>query len=403
MKFRYSARTKTGELQVGFVEVLNRDAAASLLAGHELYILSLDEVRPPTWYHNILFFLSRVRRKDLAIFTRQFATMLEAKISIHDGLSALYYQTRNPFLKEAIFQISSDIDAGLSLSQAMEKQSDVFFEFYIHLIQSAEVTGRVEEAMRFLADLLEKEMVTMAKVKNALIYPIFVVVLSIIVGGILIGLVFPQISTIFEEAQFDLPLITRIFLALGAFINQWWLMIIVFFVVLAGIVIDYLRSAEGKAVLDQILLNTPVLGELFKKLYVARFAEIASVLIKGGIPIAQSIEIAGHTVGSALYREMLHDVAEAVRRGELMSQAFGRYDKFFPPIVNQMVTVGEQTGKLDEMFVRVGTFYSREVENIVGNLVELLQPMLMLVLGLLVGFLFAAILLPIYNLIQVIR
>ncbi len=127
------------------------------------------------------------------------------------------------------------------------------------------------------------------------------------------------------------------------------------------------------------------------------------MLIKGGIPIAQAIEISGHTLGSALYREILHDVAEGVRRGELMSQAFARHQKFFPPIVNQMITVGEQTGKVDEMFVRIGKFYSREVENLVGNLIELIQPILMVVIGILVGFLFAAILLPIYNLIQVIR
>ena len=403
MKFRYSARTKTGELQVGYIEAIGRDAAANILSGHDLYILSIEKIEAPKWYHSILFYFKRVRRKDLTIFTRQFATMLEAKIPIQDALTALYYQTTAPALHEAIYEVSSDIDAGLSLSQALEKHSGIFFEFYIHLIQSAEITGRVEEAMGYLADYLERELILLAKVKNALIYPIFVVVLSIIVGGILIGLVFPQIAPLFEEAEFELPLITRVFLTLGHFINDWWLAIVIFFAVLIAIVIDYLRTEEGKAVLDVALLRAPFVGDFFRKLYVARFAEIASVLIKGGIPIAQAIEIGGHTVGSAIYREMLHDVAEGVRRGELLSQAFGRHGKYFPPIVNQMVTVGEQTGKLDQMFVRVGVFYSREVENVVGNLVELIQPALMVAIGVLVGLLFASILLPIYNLIQVIR
>ncbi len=403
MKYRYSARTKTGELQVGNVEAINRDAAANILSGHELYILSLDQYTKPRWYHSVLFFFRRVRRKDLAIFTRQFAAMLDAKISITDALNSLYHQTPNYYLRDAIYEISTDISSGLSLSQALEKRSDVFFEFYVNLIQSAEVTGRVEEVMVYLADYLEKEMLILSKVRTAMIYPIFVILLSIVVGGILIGLVFPQIAPLFQDANFQLPLITRIFLALGNFINSWWVAIVIFFVVLTLIVIDYLRTKEGKAVVNQLLLTLPLIGTFFKKLYVARFSEVASVLIKGGIPITQAIEISGHTVGSAFYQEILHDVVERVRRGEQLSQAFERYEQFFPPIVNQMVTVGEQTGRLDDMFVRISSFYSREVENVVGNLTELIQPIIMVGLGAIVGLMFAALLLPIYNLIQVIR
>lgn len=403
MKFRYSARTKDGELQVGYVEATTKDAATGMLSGHDLYVLSVETILPARWYQPFLSLFKKVRRKDLVIFTRQFATMLEAKISIHDALNALYYQTTNPGLREAIFQVSSDLDAGISLSQSLAKQSDIFYEFYVHLIQAAEVTGQVEEAMGFLADHLEKEMVLMSKVKNAFIYPAFVVALSIVVGGILIGLVFPQVKPLFEEAQIDLPLVTRVFLTLGTFLNEWWFAVIIFVIILGFIVTDYVRTDEGKAVVNQVAITVPVIGDFFKKLYVARFSDIASVLIKGGIPIAQAIEISGHTLGSAIYREVLHDVAEGVRRGELMSQAFARHAKFFPPIVYQMVTVGEQTGKLDEMFVRIAKFYSREVENLVGNLIELIQPILMVVIGVMVGFLFAAILLPIYNLVQVIR
>ncbi|MBI4133668.1 type II secretion system F family protein [Candidatus Uhrbacteria bacterium] len=403
MKYRYSARTQKGELQVGYIEAQNRDAASAMLSGHDLYVLSVEEVRPPRWYHAVLFFFRRVKRKDLAIFTRQFATMLEAKIGIHDSLDALYYQTSNAQLKEVLFEVSNDIDAGLALSQALEKHGDVFFEFYVSLIQSAEVTGKVEEAVGFLADYLEKELILSAKVKNALIYPVFVVVLAIIVGGILIGLVFPQISPLFSEADVSLPLITNVFLTVGTFINDWWVAIIVFSLVVVVILIDYLHTREGKAVLDQVVFSVPVLGDLFRKLYIARFSQIASVLISGGIPIAQALEIGGHTVGSTFYREALHDVAQVVRRGELLSKGLRDHEKLFPPIVSQMVSVGEQTGKIDQMFTRIGAFYSREVDNVVSNLVELIQPVLMIVIGVLVGFLFAAILLPIYNLIQVIR
>ena len=403
MKFRYSARTKTGELQVGYVESLDKEKAFELLGSHELYVLSIEKVVPPRWYQIFFLYLRRVKRKDLAIFTRQFATMLGAKISIHDALNALYYQTPNPILREALFETLTDIDSGIPLSQALERHGEIFFEFYVNLLQSAEVTGHVEEAMGFLADYLEKETILVSKVKNALIYPAFVIGLSIIVGAILIGLVFPQIAPIFEEAEFNLPTITRVFLTVGTFINNWWEALVIFFIIAIIIIIQYARSEEGKGVVNQIALSLPLIGDLFKKLYVARFAEIASVLIKGGIPIAQAIEISGHTLGSPLYRETLHDVSEAVRRGDPLSQSFEAQGKLFPVMVSQMVAVGEQTGKMDEMFVRISAFYSREVDNIVGNLVELIQPALMVVIGIVVGFLFASILTPIYNLIQVIR
>lgn len=403
MKFRYGARTKEGELQVGYVEAVTKESAADILSGHGLYILSLEHISPPRWYSSFFGLLGRVKRKDVAIFTRQFATMLEAKISIHDSLAALYYQTPNQALRETIFEISADIDAGLSLSQTLEKRSDVFREFYVNLVQAAEVTGRVEEAMTYLADFTERELLLLSKIKSAMIYPVFVVVLAIVVGSILIGLVFPQVASIFVDADVALPFVTRAFLWLGFFINDWWIGIVIFLIIFGAILFDYLRTKEGKAVLDEILVNMPFMGKFFQKLYVARFAEVASVLVKGGIPIAQAIEIAGHTVGSAIYREVLHEVAEGVRRGDLLSQGFARYPRFFPPIVEQMVTVGEQTGKIDEVFVRIGNFYNREVESLVGNLVELVQPILMVLIGTVVGFMFAAILFPIYNLIQVIK
>lgn len=403
MKFRYGARTKDGELQVGYIEAAGRDAASNMLSNHGLYILSLESGEEKKGFEALSAIFNRVKRKDTAIFTRQLSTMLEAKISLHDSLTALYYQTSNLVLREAVFEIATDIDSGLLLSQALEKHPRIFFEFYINLIRSAEVTGRIEEAMSILADFLEKELILRSRVKNALIYPVFVVSLAIVVGAILVALVFPQISDIFKEAEVDLPFITRLFLSLGFFLNDWWLAVLTFLAVLAFVVTDYLRSEEGKAVMDQVALDLPLLGGFFRKIYVARFAEVASVLIRGGIPIAQAIEIGGHTVGSAIYREVLHEIAEGVRRGELLSQSFGRYENYFPVIVGQMIAVGERTGKVDEVFVRIGNFYSREIEALVANMVELIQPILMVFIGIIVALLFASILFPIYSLIQVIQ
>lgn len=387
-------------MQVGNVEAANRNAAFNILNSHDLYILSLDEVKTDRVLSSFLGLFNRVRRVDVMVFTRQFATMLEAKIAINDALKNLQTQTKNRVLREAIYEIAEDIDAGLSLSQALDRQNHIFSEFYINLIQSAEVTGRVEEVMGFLADFLEKEIGLITRVRNALIYPIFVLVLFLVVAGILVAFVFPQLAPIFEETSVEVPVMTRVLLDTGAFVAKWWVAILIIFIGLAAAAIQYFQGKEGRAVLDQLGLRTPLIGTLFKKVYVARFSESISVLIKGGIPIAQAIEISGHAIGSAVYQESLHEVADQVRSGELLSASIAKNEDYFPPLVSQMVSIGEKTGKLEEMFDRISRFYTREIDAAVGNLVELIQPALMVILGVMVGVLFAAILIPIYNLAQ---
>jgi len=398
MKFRYSARTKQGELQTGFVEAVNREAAFNILASHELYILSIDTAETERWYNRFLGIFQRVKQADLMIFTRQFATLLDAKISLGDSLKNLYKQTRNPLLKEAIFELSSDIDSGLSLSQAMQKHPNIFSEFYTSMVRSAEITGRMEEVIGFMADYLEKEAGILSKVRNAMIYPVVVLALFGVVAAVMVVFVFPQLEPIFAESNVEVPIITKILLGAGDFVSNWWLAVLVLMGFFGFIFIDYFSTEEGKIVFDELQVRTPVIGNLYKKLYVARFAESCAVLIRGGIPISQALEIAGHTIGSIVYRDALHQVAEAVRGGQLMSQALAEYEYYFPPLVSQMVAVGESTGKLEALLSRISSFYTREVDDAVSSLVELIQPALMVVIGIMVGLLFVAILLPIYNL-----
>lgn len=401
MKFKYSARTKQGELQTGFVEAASKELAFGILTSHELYVLSLELLETSKWHERILNFFNRVRPTDLMIFTRQFATLLDAQISLNDSLRNLYKQTKNVLFKETVSELASDVDSGLLLSQAMERHSHVFSNFYVSMVRSAEITGRLEEVVSFLADFLEKEVSLLSRVRSALIYPGVVIALFGIVVGIMVGVVFPQLEPIFSESSVPVPPLTKVLLGAGNFVADWWLALLILLLVFAAVIVDYFRSSEGKAVFDDLQIRLPILGELYKKLYVARFAEAAGVLIRGGIPIAQALEISGHNTGSIIYRDALHEIAEGVRGGQLMSQALADQEKFFPPLVSQMVAVGEATGKLEALLSRVSAFYTREIDNIVVNLVELIQPSLMIFIGVLVGLLFAAVLLPIYNLAQV--
>ena len=247
------------------------------------------------------------------------------------------------------------------------------------MVRSAEVTGRLEEVMSFMADYLEKETGLMSRVRNALIYPVVVIVLFAVVSGIMIGFVFPQLQPIFTEANVQLPLMTRILLGAGTFIQDWWVMLLVVLLVFIFVVVDYFRTPEGRIVFDEIRVRIPVVGDLFKKLYVARFAESSSVLIRGGIPIAQALEISGHTIGSFVYRDILHEVAEKVRGGQLMSQALMEHEEYFPLLVGQMVAVGVNRKIRGVVFAHC-QFYTREIDDIIANLVELIQPALMVVM-----------------------
>src|SRR3989344_5334523 len=239
-----------------------------------------------------------------------------------------------------------------------------------------------------MAEYLEKEVGILSRVRNALIYPVVVIALFGIVVGIMVGVVFPQLEPIFLESNAEIPVITKILLSGSHFIVDWWLALLIILVVFFMVVIDYLR------------LKLPVAGGLYKKLYVARFSESLGVLIKGGIPIAQALEISGRAIGSVPYRDALREVADAVRGGQLMSQALAEKENYFPLLVSQMVAVGESTGRIEDLLFRVSSFYTREVDDAVSSMVELIQPALMVVIGVLVALLFAAVLLPIFNLAQ---
>ncbi|MBI4160230.1 type II secretion system F family protein [Candidatus Wolfebacteria bacterium] len=398
MKYKYTARTTEGELQTGFVDAASNNLASTILRSHNLFILSMEEAERRPWYAPFIAWANRVRMSDLMIFTRQFATLLESKVPLADSMQSLYRQTTNPVLKEAIFQIATDINAGLSVSQSLERQSHIFSQFYTSIVRSAEITGNLDEAMLFLADYLDKEVMWRMRIRNALIYPAILVVLFFVVAAIMLFTVFPQIEPIFAETNVSLPFLTRTFLATGHFIAEWWWALSFIFILFVLLIVDYIRSDEGKVVANELLMQVPVLGNIFKKMYVARFAEALRVLMKGAIPLTQAIEVAGHSIQNLIYRDLLHEVAEGVKRGEPLSVMLREHEVYFPAMVNQMVAVGETTGRLEETLGRIASVYTREVNNLLDNLMELLQPILVAVIGVFVGLLFASILIPIYDL-----
>lgn len=399
MKYSYKARTKEGELQVGNVEAPNQNTAANILLSHGLFVLSVEEKKEEEWWDRILGFFKRVKMTDLMIFTRQFSTLLASQVPLSDALTNLYKQTTHPILKESIYEILNDVQAGFSLSQALDKHTHVFSDFYINMIRSAEVTGRLSEVLEFLADYIEDQVTMQSKIKSALSYPIFVIVLAFIVLGIIITVVFPQIIPIFKDSNIQIPWYTSLLLGTGTFLSTWWWAIIFVGFALVLVLINYFQTREGKMVFDETVLHVPILGDLFKKVYVSRFAESTRVLIKGGLTIPQAVDISSRTIGSTVYQEILVQVSQEVRKGKLLSKVIEGYPEF-PPLVSQLITIGESTGRIEDLLKKVRDFYTREIDNAIENSISLIQPILMVFVGVLVAFLFAGILLPLFSLTQ---
>jgi type IV pilus assembly protein PilC len=400
VKFKYQAKTKEGENQVGFVDAANKESAAAILASHNLFVLALTEAETTVWYESISnYFFAKLKRKDLVVFTRQLATLLEARVPLNTSLKTMYEQTTQPVLKEVALQISEDVDAGLALSQALERQTGVFSGFYVSMIRSAEVTGNLQSVIGFLADYLEREYVLIAKARSALIYPALVISLFLVVAFILVAFVMPQIGPVFIEAGVQLPLFTVILLNTGTFLARWWIVVLLAVIVIAGMAADYLQTAEGRATRDEMKLRLPIIKKIYLPLTITRIANTAAMLLKGGIPAVQALEIIGETADSAVYREVFHQVAEDVRQGQPLSASMARYPDYFPSLVIQMLTVGEAAGQLETTFIRLSAFYGREADSMIANIVDLIQPLLIIGIGAVVGLLFAAILLPLYQLI----
>ena len=403
MKFKYQAKTKEGENQVGIVDAASKEMAAGILTTHGLFVLGLQETEKVRWYEKIAAYFGRVKRKDMVVFTRQLATLLEARMPLNSSLKTLYEQTTHPILKEVALQISEDVDAGLALSQALERQQQIFSGFFVSMIRSAEITGNLQSVIGFLADYLEREYVLVSKARSALIYPVLVISLFLVVAFILVAFVLPQIGPIFVQAGVKLPFFTLVLLNVGNFLAQWWIIVVAGIAIIAAMAADYMQTAEGKATKDEMKLRLPIVRRIYLPLTITRISNTAAMLLRGGIPAVQTLEIVGETADSVVYREVFHEIAERVRQGQPLSASMAQYADYFPSLVTQMLAVGEAAGQLEMTFVRLSSFYGREADEMISNIVELIQPVLIIGIGVIVGLLFASILLPLYQLIGTIH
>lgn len=398
MKFSYKAKSKQGQLQEGVVDASTREAAIDILQRHDMVIIKLEMESGAPIFARRIKFLERVKSKDVVVFSRQLSTLFGAKVPLVESLQILSGQSESPVLRDIILDMTKELEGGMALSQVMSKYPKVFSGYYVSMIKSGEMSGKLEEVLDYLAESLDRQYSLSSKVFNALIYPAFVLVTFIFIIIAMFIWVIPNLKIMIAESGQDFPLPTKIVIGVSDFMvaNGWWLLIV--FVALAFFSANYfLRTEEGRFIYDRFKLRAPILGKLFQKIAMARFADSLSTLISGGLPIVQAIETTSVTVNNEEYKRILMKTADQVKKGFTISSVLKAHSDVIPPMVTQMVFVGEETGKTEDVLKKIAVFYDRETSAALDTLVSLIEPILIVSLGGFVFILVAAILLPIYN------
>lgn len=394
--YKYKAFDKDKKVQEGMVEAKNKDYAGEILAEKGFSVVAISEISSGQGKIN-LDFLNRVKTKDIVIFSRQFSVLISANVSMVQALKILIEQTVNMTLKMAISEAADEVDAGSALSDALGKRPKIFSNFYVSVVKSGETSGKLDESLSYLADEMEKDYDMMSKIKGAMIYPIFVFCSLITVGVLMMILVVPKLTAILTESGAELPITTKILIGTSGFMQKhWWLLA----VIVAVSIISfkwYVKRPKGKRQFDYIKLKLPVFGHLFQLIYLVRFTRSMNTLIVGGVTIDNSLKVAAEVVGNKIYQELIEETIKEVEDGNSISSVFVK-SKTIPKMVSQMLNVGEKTGKIDIILEKITNFYSREISNIVANLMTLMEPLIMVVMGVAVGIMVAAVILPMYNL-----
>ena len=397
MKFTYQARTKKGEVQTRQVQASSKEAALNLLQRYGLVITMLEEAERVPFYAKKIRLFEGISKKDIVNFSRQLSLMFKSRIPLLQALQTLSGQTKNRSFAEKITAISQEVEGGTPFSQALSHYPKLFSSFYISMVKSGEASGTLSESLEYLADHLEREYFLSSKIKGAMIYPALVLMVVVGVIVMLVYFVIPQLSTVFEATQQELPLLTKVVLVFSAFARKFGWVMLLLLAALAVLFFRYIKTPAGKKAWDKILLRLPLIASFLKMIYISRFSENLSTLVKGGLPISQSLEITSEIMGNQLYKEAVLDVRDEVRKGGRISKQLERYPDLFPPILVQMVMVGEKTGTLDQSLMNVTVFYQKEIDRNIDNLLSILEPVMVLFLGGIVALLMAAVLMPIYK------
>lgn len=398
--YTYTARDRSGRVQTATMEAASQREVAAALRDKGLFV---SEIKAPKaglqMDIKMPAFLDRVGLRDVTIFSRQFATVINAGLPVVQSLSILSRQAEKQQLKNALNKVREDVETGQPLSDALSRHPSIFNRLYIYLVRAGEVSGNLDGILERVAAYFEKQAALRGKIRSAMTYPVVVLVIALAVTYFLLTGIVPQFAGILDQLGGELPLLTRILVAISDYLQAfWWLNIMIIVGLVVGISLYY-RTSTGRHVVDRFLLRLPVLGPLIQKSSIASFSNTFGLLLKSGVNIVESIEITKGTAGNIIVEDILVETKNAVQRGEQVSVTLAKYPSVYPPLVSSMIAIGEETGAVDSMLEKIAAFYEREVDEAVDGLTAALEPMLIVFLGTIVGFIVAGMFLPMFAII----
>ena len=398
--FEYTARNATtGQIQKGQLDVPSKDEVSTYLRKNRLILVNIREAPKQI---KLSFGGQRVKTRDIVIFTRQFATMINAGLPLVQSLNILAAQTENKTLQAVTRSVVYDVESGNTLADAFSRHPKAFSQLYVNMVAAGEAGGILDTILLRLATFLEKNDALVRKVKGAMVYPAVIITVACVAIAVLLVFVIPTFQSMFASANLELPLPTRIVIGMSNFlIHFWWAML----GVIAGIVFgirQYYGTPAGRKQLDGMLLKAPVLGDVIRKSAVSRFTRTLGTLVSSGVSILEGLEITAKTAGNQVVHDAVMESRNAIAGGETIAAPLER-SKVFPPMVISMIAVGEQTGGLDEMLSKIADFYDEEVDVAVSALLSLMEPAMIVILGVIVGGMVVAMYLPIFDMMNAVQ
>jgi len=397
MLFKYEAITgATGEKKIGTVDALNRDSAIAAIQRRGLIVSSVYEDKDKKSLFKMTIFNKGISTKDVVIMSRQISTLFEAQVSALKVFTLLSENTQNESLVKVLNQISTDIQTGMTISNSLAKHPKVFSAFYVNMVKSGEESGKLIQVFSYMADYLDRQYQLTSKTKNALVYPGFVIGVFIIVMVLMFVMIIPRLAVIIKESGQAIPVSTKIVMGVSDLFMNYGFILLGALVALIIYIFSILKTEKGQEYFDKIKLSLPVFKNVYSKLYLSRISDNMDTMLSSGISILRAIELTGAVVGNRVFENLLKVVLEDVKGGSPFSDALSKH-KEIPTIMSGMVRVGEETGSMGNILKTLGRFYAREVNEEVDTMVGLIEPLMIVALGLGVGLLLTSVLMPIYN------